>query len=485
MNWRSHGFSHCLPFLTPKARAEVRAEAEAFLKLAIPLTTAQIAQFAVGFVDTIMMGRLGTEALAAGGLASTTFQMLLAVIGGFVMSVGVLAAEALGAGEKARVTGLVRQGLNLCFLLAVPFMGLLVYMSPVLRILQQPETVVGLAQQYFSAIATGILPALGFVMLRGYFSAFSLAKVVTGVVAIGTVFNIGCNYVLGFGKLGFPPLGLTGLGLGSGLSFWLMFALFLGYILWHPQLSQYRFWGWQFSRSPKVRFAKVWDLKILRQLLAMGAPMAGVLLIEYGLFSAMTYMAGSLGTTVLAAHQVAFQIMALVFMVPLGMSYAVTARVGMWLGKKDRAGQRRAGTVAMGSALGFLSMSAGVLYFVRRPAIGLFVDLQDPQNGAVIALAMTLLLVSMVAQTIDGVQKLAVGALHGLQDKRTPMWVSLFTYWGVGLTTGYGLCFLQGWGAIGLWIGQYVGVTVGGVIFVMRFYRLTSGRAGNERKANG
>ena len=163
-----------MPFKILPAKAASRAvksgvipEGKAFLKLATPLAAAQLAQFAVSVVDTIMMGRLGTDSLAAGGLAASTFQMMLSVITGFVVSVGVLAAEAYGAGEKSRIVGLGRQGLWLSLLLAIPFTLLLWNMTPILALLQQPEEVRLLAQQYFTAVSLGVLPALGFAMMRG------------------------------------------------------------------------------------------------------------------------------------------------------------------------------------------------------------------------------------------------------------------------------------------------------------------------------
>jgi len=449
-----------------KARAEsagVIPEGRAFLKLALPLAIAQIAQFAVGFVDTIMMGRLNTASLAAGGLASTTFQMALAVVTGFVMSVGVLAAEAYGAGNKQKLAGLARQGLWLALLLGVPYMLLLWNMRPVLRVLQQPEAVIGLAQQYFSWIALGVLPAMSFAMLRGYLSAFSLAKVVTGIVTIGTVFNIACNYVLGFGKFGLPRMELAGFGLGSALSLWLMFGLFVRYILRHPELRQYRFWrGWKHPNGA-----------ILWQLMKVGAPIAVTFALELGLFSAVSYMAGSLGTEVLAAHQIAFQTMALIFMVPLGMSQAVTARVGLWFGKASPAGARRAGFVAIFAGSAFLLFSGIGLALYRRFMVGLFIDVNNPQNGAVVSLASTLLLVSAIAQIIDGIQRITMSALYGLQDTRVPMVLSAIAYWAIGIPLAYWLCFSIGWGAVGLWVGQYTGIAVGSVIFVWRFHRLT------------
>ncbi|MEL7140892.1 MAG: MATE family efflux transporter [Cyanobacteria bacterium J06554_3] len=447
--------------------AGVLPEGKAFLKLAVPLATAQIAQFAVSFVDTIMMGRLNTASLASGGLAASTFQMALSVVTGFVLSVGVLAAEAYGANNKQRITGLARQGMWLALLIAVPFMVLMWNMTPVMRLLQQPEPVIVLAQTYFSWVSIGVLPALGFAMLRGYTSAFSLANVVTAIVLVGTAFNIGCNYILGFGKFGFPRMELAGFALGSALSLWLMLGLFMAYVLRHPVLSRYRFWrGWKHP-----------NLGILRQLCAVGLPIAVTFMLELGMFAGISYMAGSLGTEVLAAHQIAFQSMAIIFMVPLGMSQAVTARVGLWFGKGDRIGMRRAGFVAIAAAAGFLAMSAIALYFCRSFMISLFIDQNDPQNAAVVVLAMNLLLVSVVAQIVDGIQRVTMNCLYGLQDTNVPMGMSAIAYWGIGLTTAYGLCFIMGWGAVGLWTGQYIGVAVAGIIFFWRFCWLTRRQA--------
>ena len=445
------------------ASASAFSETREFLKLAIPLSTAQIAQFAVSFVDTIMMGHLGTAALAAGGLASGTFQMLLTILTGFVMSVGVLSAEAYGADKKEKLVGLARQGIWLCFLITLPFVAFLWGMAPIMRMLGQTETVINLAQQYYSWITLGVLPALGFAMLRSYVSAFSLANIVSVIVIIGTAFNIGCNYVLGFGKLGFPRLELAGFALGSSLSFWLMFWLFAAYILRQPELKQYKFWrGW---KHPNRR--------ILRQLTAVGLPIAITYLLELGLFLAVAYMAGSLGTDVLAAHQIAFQVMALIFMVPIGMSLAVTARVGLWFGQGDRAGMRRAGFVAIAAALFFLFVSAISLYLYRYYAIRLFVDVSDAQNAEVVTIAMNLLLVAAIAQMLDGTQRVTMSALYGLQDTRIPLILSATSFWGIGITAGYLLCFSSGFGVIGLWVGQYIGVAIGGIAFVWRFHRLT------------
>ena len=437
-----------------------------FFMLAIPLASAQVAQATVGLVDTIMMGRLGTESLAAGGLASTMFQFCLTTVSGIVMAVSPLVAEAYGAGQPARVEHIARQGLWLAILLTLPLMMIISHLDAGLLALGQPEAIATRAAPYFRFIVWGIFPALGFAMLRGYASALSQANVVIIIVIIGTLVNITGNYVLGFGKLGFPRMELAGLGLSSGLSFWLMFILFLIYTLKHPQLKNYRF---------LQNFHHV-NLKILQKLTTIGGAIAITIALEYGLFATVTFLMGILGTDILAAHQTVYQTMYIIFMVPLGMSYAVTARVGQWLGQKDMKGVRRAGYVGMVIAGLFMFVTAIALVIYRRQVIGIYIDIDHPDNARVLALAIPMLFVSSIAQLLDGIQRVAMGALHGLQDTRIPMLISGLAFWGVGLTSGYGLGFILGFEGVGLWIGQSIGVAVAGLISILRFHRLTGRR---------
>ncbi|MBD2104952.1 MATE family efflux transporter [Leptolyngbya sp. FACHB-261] len=447
-------------------KSSIEIEGREFLKLAVPLASAQVAQAAVGFVDTIMMGHLNTESLAAGGLASVSFQLVLNIASGIVMAVSPLVAEAYGAGRKRQIEQIARQGIWLSVLLSIPLMLIIRHLDSALLLLQQPAPIVALADQYLNFILWGIFPALGFAMLRGYVSAISQAHVVTVIVVIGTLFNVAGNYILGFGKFGFPRMELAGLGLASGLSFWLMFLIFLIYILRHPQLKEYRFLQNLHRLRPQL----------LQRLMVIGVAIAVTIALEYGLFAVITFLMGILGTEVLAAHQTVYQTMYIIFMVPLGMSYAVTARVGQWFGQQDLKGARRAGYVSIGIAATFMVLTAIALIVYRQQVIGLYLDIDNPENAYVIRLAVPMLLISALAQLLDGVQRVAMGALYGLQDTRLPMFLSGLAFWGVGLTSGYLLGFPLGLGGVGLWTGQSIGVAVAGVIFVWRFHRLTARR---------
>ncbi|MBW4651643.1 MAG: MATE family efflux transporter [Kaiparowitsia implicata GSE-PSE-MK54-09C] len=442
-------------------------ESREFLKIAIPLASAQVAQAATGFVDTIMMGRLGAESLAAGGLASTTFQLLLNVSGGVVMAVSPLVAEAYGAGRKSQIEQIARQGLWLALLLGLPLMVAIAHLDIALQFLRQPAEIVALAQPYLFFISWGIVPALGFAMLRGYVSALSHAHIVTVIVIIGTLFNILGNYALGFGKFGLPRMELAGLGLASGLSFWLMFLIFLAYTLKHPHLKHYRLLRNLYQIRPLV----------LRRLTAIGVAIAVTIALEYGLFAAVTLMMGSLGTEILAAHHTVYQTAVVIYMVPLGMAYAVTARVGQWLGQHDVQGIRRAGYVGIACVALFMGVTAIALLLFRQQVIGVYLDIRRPENVSVVALAVPMLVVSAIVQLLDGIQRVAMGALHGLQDARMPMVLSGLAFWGIGLPSSYLLGFRLGLGGVGLWTGQSLGVAVAGIIFVWRFHRLTARRA--------
>ncbi|MBE7381834.1 MAG: MATE family efflux transporter [Leptolyngbya sp. SIO1E4] len=456
--------------VTPGINLEVRE----FVKLAVPLAGAQVAQALVGFVDTLMMGRLGAESLAAGGLASAVFQLVLNTLSGVVMSVSPLVAEAYGAGRKHQVEKIARQGLWLSFLLALPMMVVISHLDAVMIHLGQAARTVRLADGYLDYVLWGFFPALGFAMLRGYVAALSQARPVMMIVLLGAIANITGNYILGYGKFGFPRMELAGLGLASGLSFWLMFlALFL-YTCRNQTLKVYPFW----RELHRLRPQMLW------QLVVIGFSIAVTIAVEYGLFTVVTFLMGTLGTETLAAHQTVYQTVFLLFMVPLGMSYAVTVRVGQWLGQRDRPSTRQAGYVSVAAAAAFMALTAIALLLFRQQVIGIYLDVNDPASAGVIALAIPMLIIAALAQFLDGVQRVAMGALYGLQDIRTPMILSVVTFWGVGLTSGYVLGFRAGLGGIGLWTGQSIGVAFAGLIFLWRFHSLTSHRRFAQLRQN-
>jgi MATE family multidrug resistance protein len=317
------------------------------------------------------------------------------------------------------------------------------------------------ATAYLDAIRWGILPFLGFVALRSFVEGLSRPLPVTVIAFVGVVINIGANELLMFGRWGLPALGLAGTGWASTIVFSVMFALLALFVHRTDPFAEHGV----FTRIREP------DRTYLGELVRIGAPMGASRGVESSLFTITTVMMGTLGTTALAAHQVALQCAAFAFMVPLGIGMAGTVRVGQTAGAQDEAGARRAGGVAMGLATLFMVGTAVLFWTLPQPLVGLYLDLSDPGNAEVVALAVQLLGVAAVFQLFDGLQVAAHGALQGLKDTRVPMGIAMVTYWGIGLTTGYLWGVWGGGGPEALWWGLVVGLAAAAVLLVVRFHR--------------
>ncbi|MBE9031249.1 MATE family efflux transporter [filamentous cyanobacterium LEGE 11480] len=443
-------------------RSSITQEIQASITLTIPLAASQLAQAATGFVDTIIMGWLGPNTLAAGGLGAAIF--MTCYVGGLGIITGVipLIAQAHGAQNKPRIRQLTAQGLWLSLFIAIPVMWLLTRAEIIMQWIGQSPAITQPAQTYLNILTGAYFPAIAFIMLRGVVSSIGAPRAPMVIALGGLSFNIIANYVLAFGKLGFPALGLQGVAIASVMNYWGIFLALLLYIFWHRQLKHYHL------------FAKLKELNLplLRELLHLGLPIGVSFTTEAGLFSVTTFLMGLISTEILAAHQIVFQTTAIIFMVPLGMSYATTIRVGQWLGSNDHTGIARSAYVGMFLSVSFmLLMATGILLFPTA-VIGLYLDLSQPDNAALIPIVSPLLRVAALSLILDGVQTTAAGALRGLQDTKIPMFLSFTAFWIIGLGSGYILGFRLGWGGVGLWSGQAIGVATAALLFVSRFRRL-------------
>jgi multidrug resistance protein, MATE family len=459
------------------SKSTIISEVKQCLQLALPLAAAQLAQSATAFVDTVMMGWLGSQTIAAGGLGAATFGFCLLVTGGIVSAVSPLVAEAYGANQIERTRSIVQQGLWLAVILSVPITLVLWNGGFFLQFLGQDPKTVALTALYLQAIAWGFLPGLGFAVLRSFIAALSRPKPIMVVVFCGTLLNVIANYGLMFGKFGLPALGLAGIGWASTLSLWSMFVALAIYIANQPSFRQYRI----FSRmSDRVSSAPVPGKlalpnkphQILWEIVRIGLPIGGLLTVEAGLFTVVTFLAGYLGATTLAAHQIALQMAHLSFQIAIGVALATTVRVGQLAGEKNVAGVRLAGYVGM--AIGSLCMgSLGLIFWIAPQQIAsLYLDITDPANTEVIALASKLLAVAAIFQLVDGIQVTAAGALRGLKDTHIPMLIGFIAYWCIGLTSACFLGLWLGFGAFGLWWGLAIGLAVAAIVLTWRFSQL-------------
>jgi MATE family multidrug resistance protein len=442
--------------LPPSLARELRAT----LLLALPLILAQLAQMSMSLIDTLMVGRLGQEALAGIALGGSVYTFALIIGMGVMFAVGPTVSQAYGAGDHAKVGGAVRASLVLAFGLSVPAGLLFWQIGPLLRLVGQEEVTAALATRYLHAIAWGYLPALWLTGLRGLLEGLARPRPVMVIAFLGVALNIIANYALIFGHFGFPALGLVGSGWASALVYWSMFGAAAFYV--HRALPWVQLWR-----------RRALELGILRELLRLGWPIGLTLGFETGLFSATAVLMGLFGTVQLAAHQIAIQSASFTFMVLVGLAAATAVRVGQAAGRRERGAVRRAGGVGIALSAAFMLLTALTFWLLPERVVGLYLDIGDPANAEVARTAARFLAFAAAFQVFDGLQVSAAGALRGLKDTRAPMLISLASYWGVGLTTGVLLAFYGQLAGQGLWLGLVVGLFSAALLLTWRFHRAT------------
>jgi len=432
------------------------------LKLAVPIALTQLGQIAMMTTDLALVGRLGDAAVAAAALASTVYFVSFTFGMGLVSAVAPLAAQAFGARDPRRVRRSLRVGLWAALLISLPIMAFPLYGEQILLTLGQAPATARLAQQYLRGLAWGITPALWFLAIRGFMGAVNRPEPGLWITLAAIPANAVLVYLLIHGGLGLPRLELFGAGLATAI---VNFGMFLAGI-WFA-----------YARQPFKKYhvlGRIWriDWTLMRQLVVIGAPISIAFLLEYGLFGAAALLMGLIGTTALAAHQIALQVTAILFMVPLGISIAATVRVGHAVGRSDAAAVKRAGFVAV--LLGMVLVSALTLIVIlTRFAIARFFFGEAAESaGAVIELSATLLMVGTTFFVADGIQTIAAGALRGMSDTRVPLLFAAISYWLIGFTAAYGLAFRTPLGAIGVWIGLSCGTAVYAALLILRFRRL-------------
>jgi MATE family multidrug resistance protein len=440
----------------PAARSPIRAEIRATLALAAPLAGANLAQMAMGLTNAVAVGRLGGSALAAAGLGAGLYFTLVMVCQGVLLAVAPLAAHALGAEDRAAAARIAGAGMLLAALLALPVFALLTVAPQLLVLLGYEKRLAADIADFLSAIRWGSPAFLIFTVLRAMLSAASRARPIMVVLLFGVPANAALNWVLVFGHLGLPPLGIAGSGCATAIIQWLMVLGLAGYMAIIPT-------------GPKLRFGFRGPGEFGR-IVRVGLPISGLLALEVGVFNGTGILMGLLGADALGAHQLAMNFASLTFMVPLGIAQAATVRVAYELGRGERMAARRAGFVALASGgVLMLAPCASMLAFPRAIA-GIYLDLADPGNHGTAAIAVQLLAIAALFQVFDGIQVIAVGALRGYRDTGVPMLIAAFGYWGAGFAVSWALAFPLGYGAPGLWWGLALGLAIVALLLSLRFH---------------
>ncbi len=440
-----------------------RGEIRAMLALSWPMVLTNLAQVAMTATDVMMIGRLGPDSLAAGALGSNLYFAPLILGLGLVYAASPMMATELGRKRHSvrDIRRTVRQGLWLSILAALPIWILLWNGEAILLAMGQEPALAQQAGVYLHGLQWAILPFYGYIVLRSFISALERPGWALVIMFIAVTVNALGNWLLVFGNLGFPKMGIFGSGLATSLSSALMFIGLAIVVSVERQFRRYRLFG-RFWRSDWPRFMAM---------LRLGLPIAGILAFEVTIFNAAAFLMGLINAASLAAHAIAIQIASVTFMVPLGLNQAVTVRVGLAYGASNPDGISRAGWTAYALGVGFMALMALAMILWPRLLIGAFINLDDPANATVIGLAVTFLSFAALFQIFDGAQAVAAGMLRGLHDTKVPMILAAIGYWGVGLPLGVLLAFHFGFEGAGIWIGLSSGLAVVAVLLLVRWLR--------------
>jgi MATE family multidrug resistance protein len=444
------------------------AEIRRTMQLATPVIIGQVAVFSMNFVDTVMAGRLPEKeiSLAALGIGGAVWSSMLMFVLGTLMVVQPSVAQLDGAEMKSEAASQTRQALWIALVLAVPFWLVCYYSEPFLTWFSIDPVIVPLAAGYLRAISWGA-PALSLVFLLRFFSEGTGNTRPTMFYGVaGALLNIPLNYVLMFGKLGLPALGTVGCGYATSIVIWLQFLLLVLYIGRHRHYQPFAL----MSRLEYPDWHKIWSL------LKVGLPIAVAIFVEGSLFVGAALLIGRLGPVPAAAHLIAINFSALMFMIPVGLSSAISIRVGNAIGRQDMEAARYAGMIGIVIVLGFQTLSAGAMLLFPGLIVSIYTD-----DVVVAPLAVSLLFYAAIFQYPDGLQMVAAGALRGYRDTRAPMLYMIISFWIVGMTLGYNMTFNQGMGPAGMWIGMIAGLTIASGLMLLRL-RHTSNRLIFEAK---
>jgi len=436
------------------------AHFRATLTLGLPLIGTQMAQMGIGFVDTVMLGWLGAETLAASVLATTMFFLVLVVGFGLANAVMPLAAQAAGEDDDRSLRRSVRMGFWVVWIYGALMMPVLWNAEVMLLAIGQKPELASMAQDYIRIVQWSIFPVLTVSVLRSYLSALERMQVVLWITLAGVGVNAFLNYAFIFGNFGAPRMELAGAAVASVSTNIVMAGALIVYCLKVPALREHDIFG------------RLWrpDWVAFREVFRLGLPISLTILAEVGLFAAASVMMGWIGTIELASHGIALQIASISFMIPLSFSQVGTVRFARAVGRKDTAGMDRAGKTVLVLGVGFAVLAAMIFMLFPVPLISMYLDKANPDAQLIITYGTPLLIVAAAFQLVDTLQVVGAGLLRGMKDTKVPMYIAMLSYWVVGVPAAYIFGFTMEFGGQGIWSGLALGLAVAAVLMNWRYF---------------
>lgn len=427
--------------------------------LAYPVMLSMLGQVMTGVADSVMVGWTGALPLAASSFANIFFTIPLFFGVGVSYAITPLVAQAEGAKDTSKIIEVLKNGSFINLITGLLLTGLIFSVEPFMHSMGQPEEVVTLAIPYLSIIAVSIIPTMIFQTFRQFAEGLQRTRIAMIIVIGSNLLNIALNYVLIFGYYGFPELGLNGAGWATLIARVVMAISMMIYVFGARKYQPYRA-GFNLGGYSK---------SLISKMLHIGIPAGSQFIFEAGAFGFSAIMMGWLGTTALAAHQIAINLATISYMTTSGLGAAATIRVGNFLGQRDQKNLRAAAFTMIGMAV--VIMAAWALLFIigRYFLPSLYID-----DDGVIQLTASLMIIAAFFQLSDGIQVVTAGALRGLQDVKIPSLLIFVAYWIIALPLGYLLAFPLQMKANGVWIGLFIGLTITAGAMVVRFYKLSS-----------
>ncbi|UOB18252.1 MATE family efflux transporter [Abyssalbus ytuae] len=436
------------------------------LQLAFPVMLGMLGHTFVAFADNIMVGQLGTAELAAVSLGNSFIFIAMSLGIGFSTSITPLTAEADAEGNVEKGRSAFKHGLLLCTILGVALFLLILLAKPLMYYMDQPPEVVELAIPYLDLVAFSLIPLIMFQSLKQFSDGLSQTKYPMYATLVANIVNILLNYLLIFGKFGFPQMGIIGAAIGTLVSRTIMF-LFLWSLL---------------KMNSKARpfvsgLTRIIHNSMIKKIISLGFPSALQMLFEVAIFTAAVWLSGVLGKNPQAANQIALNLASMTFMVATGLSVAAMVRVGNQKGLKDFFNLKRIALSIFFLAL-LIEIAFAVFFWIFNEWLPtIYLDENDISNQIdnfeVISIASKLLIIAAIFQISDGIQVVVLGALRGLQDVKIPTLITFISYWIIGFPVSYYLGLYTSLKSSGIWIGLLAGLTTAAVFLYIRFNFLT------------
>lgn len=437
-------------------------------KLSAPVIMGMLGHTFVGLVDNIMVGQLGSAQLAAVSLGNSFFFVAMSLGIGFSTAITPLIAEADSENNFKKGKSAFKHGLFLCTVLSLFLFGIILLAKPLMYMMEQPEEVVLLTMPYLDIIAISLIPLIIFQGFKQFSDGLSLTKHAMYATIVSNLINIGFNYLLIFGKFGFPKMGIVGAGVGTLVSRVTMIV-----IIW-VLLKNDR------KASAFVSNIKLFVLesKMLKKITNLGLPSAMQMFFEVAIFTSAIWLSGLLGKNAQAANQIALNLSSMTFMIAMGLSVTAMIRVGNQKGLKNYVELQRIAKSIFLMGIMFASLFALLFLIFHDILPALYLDLEDVNNyldnQEVVAIASKLLIVAALFQISDSIQVVFLGALRGLQDVKIPTLLTFVAYWMIGFPTSYFLGKETAYGSPGIWIGLLVGLASASIFLYLRFIYLTN-----------